>query len=97
MHEEKQEFSYVPGLFGEGVLEELRGHGKEYMRLMSYYASAMLEIQSSARRLLLRFPLRFIFVTSPLKTELSYMFAVPRRTDSSVRGKPPFALGTLVL
>ena len=46
MHEEKREFSYVPGLFGDDVLEELRGHGKEYMRLMSYYASAMLEILS---------------------------------------------------
>ena len=59
MHEEKREFAYVPGLFGEGVLEELRGHGKEYMRLMSYYASAMLEIETKFKVLSIEFNGKF--------------------------------------
>ena len=59
MHEEKREFSYVPGLFGDDVLEELRGHGKEYMRLMSYYASAMLEIETKFKVLSIEFNGKF--------------------------------------
>ena len=41
------------------MLEELRGHGKEYMRLMSYYASAMLEIETKFKVLSIEFNGKF--------------------------------------
>ncbi|MBP3656861.1 MAG: GTP pyrophosphokinase family protein [Clostridia bacterium] len=57
--QEIRRVAYAPGLIAEGVYDQLRGQEKEYMRLMSYYASAMLEMETKFKVLSIEFNGRF--------------------------------------
>ena len=53
--QESKEVTFAPGLMADGILSEIRDLGKEYMRLMSYYSSAMLEIETKFKVLSIEF------------------------------------------
>lgn len=57
--QETREVTYAPGLLTDDVFSELRNLGKEYMRLMSYYSSAMLEIETKFKVLNIEFNGKF--------------------------------------
>ena len=57
--QESKEITFAPGLMADGVLSEIRDLGKEYMRLMSYYSSAMLEIETKFKVLNIEFNGKF--------------------------------------
>ena len=57
--QETREVTYAPGLLTDEVFSELRSLGKEYMRLMSYYSSAMLEIETKFKVLNIEFNGKF--------------------------------------
>ena len=43
--EEIKEVKFAPGLTADILFVELQSQGREYLRLMSYYSSAMLEME----------------------------------------------------
>ena len=57
--QESKEVTFAPGLMADGILSEIRDLGKDYMRLMSYYSSAMLEIETKFKVLNIEFNGRF--------------------------------------
>ena len=57
--QETREVTFAPGLLTEDVFSELKNLGKEYMRLMSYYSSAMLEIETKFKVLNIEFNGKF--------------------------------------
>ena len=57
--QESKEVTFAPGLMADGILSEIRDLGKEYMRLMSYYSSAMLEIETKFKVLSIEFNGKF--------------------------------------
>ena len=57
--QETREVTYAPGLLTDEVFSELRSLGKEYMRLMSYYSIAMLEIETKFKVLNIEFNGKF--------------------------------------
>ena len=57
--QESKEITFAPGLMADGILSEIRDLGKEYMRLMSYYSSAMLEIETKFKVLNIEFNGKF--------------------------------------
>lgn len=56
--QENKEVLFAPGLNSE-LISELRGQGKDYMRLMSYYSSAMLEMETKFKVLNIEFSGQF--------------------------------------
>ena len=46
---ESREISFAPGMSDGALFEQIRHQGKEYVRLMSYYSAAMLEVEAVAR------------------------------------------------
>lgn len=57
--QESKEVTFAPGLMADGILAEIRDLGKDYMRLMSYYSSAMLEIETKFKVLNIEFNGKF--------------------------------------
>ena len=57
--QESKEITFAPGLMADGILSEIRDLGKDYMRLMSYYSSAMLEIETKFKVLNIEFNGKF--------------------------------------
>ena len=57
--QESKEVTFAPGLMVDGILSEIRDLGKDYMRLMSYYSSAMLEIETKFKVLNIEFNGKF--------------------------------------
>lgn len=57
--QESKEVTFAPGLMVDGILAEIRDLGKDYMRLMSYYSSAMLEIETKFKVLNIEFNGKF--------------------------------------
>ena len=44
--QDNREVNFAPGLIVDGLFKELKNQGKDYMRLMSYYSAAMLEVET---------------------------------------------------
>jgi len=59
MQLEKNVFAYAPGIDTETDLAEIRALGKDYIRLMSYYSAAMLEIETKFKVLSIEFNGKF--------------------------------------
>ena len=59
MQLEKNVFTYAPGIETEIDLDEIRALGKDYIRLMSYYSAAMLEIETKFKVLSIEFNGKF--------------------------------------
>ncbi len=59
MQQDKNIFTYAPGIETETDLDEIRAMGKEYIRLMSYYSAAMLEIETKFKVLSIEFNGKF--------------------------------------
>ena len=57
--QESKEVTFAPGLMTDSILSEIRTWGKDYMRLMSYYSSAMLEIETKFKVLNIEFNGKF--------------------------------------
>lgn len=57
--EDKKEVTFAPGLILEGVLNELKNQHKDYIRLMSYYSAAMLEMETKFKVLSIEFNGKF--------------------------------------
>ncbi len=57
--QETREVAFAPGLLTDDIFSELKNMGKEYMRLMSYYSSAMLEIETKFKVLNIEFNGKF--------------------------------------
>ena len=57
--EENKAIKYAPELLTDPVVAELQSHGREYMKLMSYYSSAMLEIETKFKVLNIEYSSRF--------------------------------------
>ena len=57
--EDKKEVTFAPGLMLEGVLNELKNQHKDYIRLMSYYSAAMLEMETKFKVLSIEFNGKF--------------------------------------
>ena len=59
MQLEKNIVPYAPGLETESEIDEIRALGKDYIRLMSYYSAAMLEIETKFKVLSVEFNGKF--------------------------------------
>ena len=57
--QDKKEVTFAPGLILEGVLNELKNQHKDYIRLMSYYSAAMLEMETKFKVLSIEFNGKF--------------------------------------
>ena len=57
--QESKEVTFAPGLMTDSILSEIRTWGKDYIRLMSYYSSAMLEIETKFKVLNIEFNGKF--------------------------------------
>ena len=57
--QESKEVTFAPGLMVDGILAEIRDLGKDYMRLMSYYTAAMLEVETKFKVLNIEFNGKF--------------------------------------
>ena len=53
--QEIREVTFAPGLMTEDMLSELKHQQKDYIRLMSYYAAAMLEMETKFKVLSIEF------------------------------------------
>ena len=59
MQLEKNIVPYAPGLEMDSEIDEIRALGKDYIRLMSYYSAAMLEIETKFKVLSVEFNGKF--------------------------------------
>ena len=59
MQLEKNIVTYAPGLDTDSDIDEIRALGKDYIRLMSYYSAAMLEIETKFKVLSIEFNGKF--------------------------------------
>ena len=57
--EEIKEVKFAPGLTADILFVELQSQGREYLRLMSYYSSAMLEVETKFKVLNIEFSNKF--------------------------------------
>ena len=57
--EEIKEVRFAPGLTADILFVELQSQGREYLRLMSYYSSAMLEVETKFKVLNIEFSNKF--------------------------------------
>jgi len=57
--QDQREISYAPGLVVDELFQELKNQGKDYMRLMSYYSAAMLEMETKFKVLNIEFNGKF--------------------------------------
>ena len=57
--EEIKEVKFAPGLTADILFAELQSQGHEYLRLMSYYSSAMLEVETKFKVLNIEFSNKF--------------------------------------
>lgn len=57
--QDNREVTFAPGLVVDGVFQELKSQGKDYMRLMSYYSAAMLEVETKFKVLNIEFNGKF--------------------------------------
>lgn len=57
--QENKEVTFAPGLIPSEVFEGLKVQGKDYMRLMSYYSAAMLEVETKFKVLNIEFNGKF--------------------------------------
>ena len=57
--EEIKEVKFAPGLTADILFVELQSQGREYLRLMSYYSSAMLEMETKFKVLNIEFSNKF--------------------------------------
>ena len=57
--EEIKEVKFAPGLTADILFVELQSQGREYLRLMSYYPSAMLEMETKFKVLNIEFSNKF--------------------------------------
>ena len=53
--EEIKEVKFAPGLTADILFVELKSQGREYLRLMSYYSMAMLEMETKLKELNMEF------------------------------------------
>jgi len=56
---ESREITFAPGLNDGALFEQIRHQGKEYVRLMSYYSAAMLEVETKFKVLSIEFNGKF--------------------------------------
>lgn len=54
-----KEVKFAPGLSADAIISEVRSLGKGYMRLMSYYSSAMLEVETKFKVLNIEYNAKF--------------------------------------
>lgn len=57
--QENREIMYAPGLSDDMLISEMRNQGKEYLRMLSYYSSAMLEVETKFKVLNIEFNGKF--------------------------------------
>ena len=57
--QDNREVTFAPGLIVDGLFKELKNQGKDYMRLMSYYSAAMLEVETKFKVLNIEFNGKF--------------------------------------
>jgi len=57
--QENREVMFAPGLSYDMLISEMRQQGKDYLRLMSYYSSAMLEVETKFKVLNIEFNGKF--------------------------------------
>ena len=57
--EEIKEVKFAPGLTADIMFAELHNQGRDYLRLMSYYSSAMLEVETKFKVLNIEFSNKF--------------------------------------
>ena len=57
--QDNREVNFAPGLIVDGLFKELKNQGKDYMRLMSYYSAAMLEVETKFKVLNIEFNGKF--------------------------------------
>ena len=57
--EEIKEVKFAPGLTADILFAELHNQGRDYLRLMSYYSSAMLEVETKFKVLNIEFSNKF--------------------------------------
>lgn len=57
--QENREIMFAPGLSNDMLISEMRNQAKEYLRLMSYYSSAMLEVETKFKVLNIEFNGKF--------------------------------------
>lgn len=57
--QEEREITYAPGLRYDMLMSEMGHRAKDYMRLMSYYSSAMLEVETKFKVLNIEFNGKF--------------------------------------
>ena len=57
--QDNREVTFAPGLMVYGLVKELKNQGKDYMRLMSYYSAAMLEVETKFKVLNIEFNGKF--------------------------------------
>lgn len=56
---ESREITFAPGMSDGALFEQIRHQGKEYVRLMSYYSAAMLEVETKFKVLSIEFNGKF--------------------------------------
>lgn len=56
---ESREIAFAPGMNDGALFEQIRHQGKDYVRLMSYYSAAMLEVETKFKVLSIEFNGKF--------------------------------------
>jgi len=56
---ESREITFAPGMSDGALFEQIRHEGQDYVRLMSYYSAAMLEVETKFKVLSIEFNGRF--------------------------------------
>lgn len=56
---ESREITFAPGMSDGALFEQIRHRGKDYVRLMSYYSAAMLEVETKFKVLSIEFNGKF--------------------------------------
>lgn len=56
---ESREITFAPGMSDGALFEQIRSEGKDYVRLMSYYSAAMLEVETKFKVLSIEFNGKF--------------------------------------
>jgi len=56
---ESREITFAPGMSDGALFEQIRHEGKDYVRLMSYYSAAMLEVETKFKVLSIEFNGKF--------------------------------------
>ena len=56
---ESREITFAPGMSDGALFEQIRHEGQDYVRLMSYYSAAMLEVETKFKVLSIEFNGKF--------------------------------------